>query len=108
VSCQQFPCYLTSRARSDDALANLAYLRRLPTHDAVIHELAEIKSVIAEERAARAGLGWKEAFFGKGNFMCLPLLGEYSDCFTAEQFVVWVNNNVQGFGGSLDCVEAAH
>ncbi|KAJ7321079.1 general substrate transporter [Mycena albidolilacea] len=67
---KESPRYLASRARSEDALANLAYLRRLPpTHDAVIHELAEIESAIAEERAARAGLGWKEAFFGKGNFV---------------------------------------
>ncbi|KAF7358388.1 General substrate transporter [Mycena venus] len=40
-----------------------------PTDDRVIHELAEIESAIAEEREARAGLYWKEAFFGKGNFV---------------------------------------
>ncbi|KAJ6534823.1 general substrate transporter [Mycena capillaripes] len=67
---KESPRYLASRNRSEEALANLAYLRRLPpTDDAVIHELAEIESAIAEEREARAGLGWKEAFFGKGNFV---------------------------------------
>ncbi|KAJ6506787.1 general substrate transporter [Mycena sanguinolenta] len=67
---RESPRYLASRNRSEEALANLAYLRRLPpTDDAVIHELAEIEAGIAEEREARAGLGWKEAFFGKGNFV---------------------------------------
>ncbi|KAF7358383.1 Sugar transporter [Mycena venus] len=64
------PRFLASRNRSEEALANLACLRRLPpTDDSVIHELAEIESAIAEEREARAGLYWKEAFFGKGNFV---------------------------------------
>ena len=30
---------------------------------------AEIEAAIAEEREARRGLGWREAFFGKGNFV---------------------------------------
>lgn len=29
----------------------------------------EIQAAIDEEREAREGLGWKEAFFGKGNFV---------------------------------------
>ncbi|KAF5351573.1 hypothetical protein D9758_007222 [Tetrapyrgos nigripes] len=36
-----------------------------------------------------------------------PLLGEYPGCFTGEEFVVWLNENVQGFGGSLDRAEDA-
>ncbi|KAF5383527.1 hypothetical protein D9615_003598 [Tricholomella constricta] len=36
-----------------------------------------------------------------------PLLGEYQDCFTGEEFVAWLNDNVQGFGGSLDRAEDA-
>lgn len=35
----------------------------------MLHEYAEIQAAIREERAARAGLGLKEAFFGKGNFI---------------------------------------
>ncbi|KAK0236220.1 general substrate transporter [Armillaria nabsnona] len=56
--------------RKDDALKNLAYLRRLPlTSEQVLHEMAEIKAVAEEERLAREGLQWKEAFFGRGNFV---------------------------------------
>lgn len=36
-----------------------------------------------------------------------PLLGEYQDAFTGEEFVAWLNENVQGFGGSLDRSEEA-
>ncbi|KAH7929102.1 hypothetical protein BV22DRAFT_1057685 [Leucogyrophana mollusca] len=36
-----------------------------------------------------------------------PLLGEYQDCFTGEEFVTWLNTNVAGFGGSLDTAEDA-
>jgi len=36
-----------------------------------------------------------------------PLLGEYQDCFTGEELVAWLNENVQGFGGSLDRAEDA-
>jgi hypothetical protein len=34
-----------------------------------MHEMAEIEAAIFEEREARKGLGLKEAFFGKGNFV---------------------------------------
>jgi hypothetical protein len=37
----------------------------------------------------------------------VPLLGEYQDCFHGEEFVAWLNQNVQGFGGSLDKAEEA-
>ncbi|KAJ4473838.1 hypothetical protein J3R30DRAFT_3296406 [Lentinula aciculospora] len=36
-----------------------------------------------------------------------PLLGEYKDCFTGEEFVAWLNDNIQGLGGSLDRAEQA-
>ena len=39
------------------------------TSPAVLEEYAEIEATIEEERNARKGLGWKEAFFGKGNFI---------------------------------------
>ncbi|KAI0272568.1 hypothetical protein BC834DRAFT_857325 [Gloeopeniophorella convolvens] len=35
-----------------------------------------------------------------------PILGEYH-CFTGEEFVDWLNENVQGFGGSFDRAEDA-
>ena len=56
-------------------MANLSYLRRVPPsssggwHESVLHEYAEIEAAIKEERAARAGLGLKEAFLGKGNWI---------------------------------------
>ncbi|GJJ11361.1 hypothetical protein Clacol_005593 [Clathrus columnatus] len=36
-----------------------------------------------------------------------PILGEYTDCFSGEEFVVWLKDNVQGFGGKLDAAEQA-
>lgn len=36
-----------------------------------------------------------------------PLLGEYPDYFTGEDFVAWLNANVPGFDGNLDRAEDA-
>lgn len=36
-----------------------------------------------------------------------PLLGEYQDCFTGEDFAAWLNDSVPGFGGDLDVAEDA-
>ncbi|KAF5361761.1 hypothetical protein D9756_002513 [Leucocoprinus leucothites] len=36
-----------------------------------------------------------------------PLLGEYQDAFTGEEFVTWLKDNVEGFGGNLDHAEEA-
>lgn len=36
-----------------------------------------------------------------------PIIGEYKDCFTGEEFATWLVDNVQGFGGSLDRAEDA-
>jgi len=36
-----------------------------------------------------------------------PILGEYNDCFSGEEFVEWLKENVEGFGGSLDRAEDA-
>jgi hypothetical protein len=45
-------------------------LRREPyDSDEVRREFAEIEAAIREEQEARKGLGLKEAFFGKGNFV---------------------------------------
>lgn len=60
---------MASKGRNVEGLANLAYLRkRAPTDDDVRLEFAEIEASIVEEREARAGLGLKEAFLGKGNW----------------------------------------
>ncbi|KAF8584019.1 hypothetical protein K439DRAFT_1653298 [Ramaria rubella] len=36
-----------------------------------------------------------------------PILGEYTDCFSGEEFVVWLKENVHDFGDSLDRAEDA-
>ncbi|KAJ7597770.1 sugar transporter [Mycena floridula] len=70
LTVKESPRFLASVGKNDLALANLAYLRKEPaSNENVMHEMAEIEASIAEERAAREGLGWKEAFFGKGNFI---------------------------------------
>lgn len=69
LTVKESPRWLAQQDRHADALANLAYLRRLPPDDERIrHELAEIEAAIREERAAREGLGIREAFLGKGNW----------------------------------------
>ncbi|KAG6828154.1 hypothetical protein H0H92_009005 [Tricholoma furcatifolium] len=70
LTVKESPRWLASVGRSEDAIRNLAYLRNeRPDSPEVIHEMAEIEAQIEEERAAREGLGWKEAFFGKGNLV---------------------------------------
>ncbi|TCD61908.1 hypothetical protein EIP91_007722 [Steccherinum ochraceum] len=69
LTVKESPRWLASVGRTEQALENLAFYRRLPPHDESIrHELAEIEAAIEEERAARKGLGLKEVFFGKGNW----------------------------------------
>ena len=69
LTVPESPRWLASKGRSNEALKNLAYLRRrLPSSKDVLHELAEIEAALAEEREARAHLGLREAFFGRGNF----------------------------------------
>ena len=67
---QESPRFLASVGKNAEALQNLAYMRRDSTDsEDVLHEMAEIETAIQEEREARQGLGLKEAFFGKGNFI---------------------------------------
>ncbi|KAL0947901.1 hypothetical protein HGRIS_010536 [Hohenbuehelia grisea] len=70
LTVKESPRWLASVGREEEALRNLAYLRKdsVDSH-AIIHEMAEIEAAIREEREAREGLGVKEAFFGKGNFI---------------------------------------
>lgn len=70
LTVRESPRWLASKGRSGEALMNLAYLRkRTPNSEEVRHELAEIEAGIAEEREARKNLGFREAFFGHGNFI---------------------------------------
>lgn len=67
---KESPRWLASRGRISEALANLAYMRKeSPDSESIREEMAEIEAQINEEREARVGLGLKEAFFGKGNFI---------------------------------------
>ncbi|KIJ62504.1 hypothetical protein HYDPIDRAFT_169150 [Hydnomerulius pinastri MD-312] len=67
---KESPRWLASKGRIQEAIQNLAYLRK-ESYDSpeVRREMAEIEAAIEEEREARKGLGIKEAFFGKGNFI---------------------------------------
>jgi len=70
LTIKESPRWLASVGRRKEALASLAYLRKEPIDsEEVLSEMAEIEAAIEEERAARKGLGLKEAFFGKGNFV---------------------------------------
>ncbi|KAJ6478097.1 general substrate transporter [Mycena vitilis] len=70
LTVKESPRWLASVGRNEEALANLAYLRKEPENsEAVIHEMAEIEAQIQEEREAREGLGVREAFLGKGNWI---------------------------------------
>jgi len=70
LTVRESPRWLASKDRTEEAIASLSYLRRLHREDERIRsEMAEIEAAIQEEREARANLGLKEAFFGKGNFI---------------------------------------
>ncbi|KAI0666916.1 general substrate transporter [Trametes maxima] len=70
LTVRESPRWLASKGRIEEALENLAYLRRRSTDDPVVRtEMAEIEAAIEEEREARRGLGAREAFLGKGNFI---------------------------------------
>ncbi|KAG8215660.1 general substrate transporter [Butyriboletus roseoflavus] len=67
---KESPRWLASKDRIEEAIANLAYLRREPYDSpSVRHEMAEIEAAITEERQVREGLGIREAFLGKGNLV---------------------------------------
>ncbi|KAJ7736579.1 general substrate transporter [Mycena maculata] len=70
LTVKESPRWLAPVGRTEEAIANLSYLRKEPeSSEAVIHEMAEIEAAIQEEREARQGLGLHEAFLGKGNFV---------------------------------------
>ncbi|KAG8978844.1 hypothetical protein FRB94_013114 [Tulasnella sp. JGI-2019a] len=70
IFCRESPRYLARAGKTEQALTNLAWYRNTTVDDVdTRQEMAEIEATILEEQEARAGLGWKEAFFGPGNFI---------------------------------------
>ncbi|KAL4062673.1 general substrate transporter [Scleroderma citrinum] len=67
---KESPRWLASRGRTQEAIVNLAYFRKEPRDSPEVQrEMVEIDTAIREEHAARKGLGLREAFFGRGNFI---------------------------------------
>ena len=70
LTVRESPRWLVSKGRHAEAHTNLAYMRgSQPDSEGVLHELAEIEAALTEERNARANLGLREAFFGRGKFV---------------------------------------
>ncbi|KAG6811789.1 hypothetical protein H0H92_005859 [Tricholoma furcatifolium] len=70
LTIKESPRWLSSVDRRQEAIKTLAYLRKEPvTSRSVVEEMVEIEAAIEEERETRKGLGMREAFFGKGNFI---------------------------------------
>ena len=61
--------------------------------------MAEIEAAIEEERVARADLGWKEAFLGKGNLIRFVL------AFVIFLLQQWAGQNSVGYVHSLTLFE---
>ncbi|KAI0085989.1 general substrate transporter [Irpex rosettiformis] len=92
LTVRESPRWLASVDAHDKALANLAYLRRLPvTDERITREYAEIQAVVMEERQARQGLGLREAFLGKGNWPRFVI------AFTIFLFQQWCGQNSVGY-----------
>ncbi|KZT57575.1 general substrate transporter [Calocera cornea HHB12733] len=67
--CKESPRYLAIKGRTQEAIDVLCWYRRAERHDDEVKgEIAEIEATILEEREARDGVTWTEAFFGKGNW----------------------------------------
>jgi Sugar (and other) transporter len=65
---RESPRWLATKGRTEEAILNLAFLRRTsPSDPELIAEFAEIEAAVEEEREARKGLGLKEAFLAPGN-----------------------------------------
>lgn len=81
---KESPRWLAQVGRTEAALKNLAFLRRTDIDDPeVLEEFAEIEAAIEEEKIARQGVNWKEAFFGPGNFIRFAIAFMI---FTFQQF----------------------
>lgn len=64
---KESPRWLATKHREEQALKNLAWLRKLSVEDdLVLAEFAEVQAAIREEEAATEGASWREIFI-KGN-----------------------------------------
>ena len=106
LTVRESPRWLASKGRVDEAIANLAYLRRLHPDDVQVREeMAEIEAAIEEEREARKGLGAKEAFLGKGNFIrfviaaVIFLLQQWSGQNSVGYYAPQIFSSVSGRSG---------
>lgn len=64
---KESPRWLATKHRDDEAVKNLAWIRKLPVEDPSVQmEFAEITAAIREEEAATEGASWREVA-AKGN-----------------------------------------
>lgn len=64
---KESPRWLATKHKDERALANLAWIRKLPVTDQSVQlEYAEIAAAIKEEEEATKGSSWREVF-AKGN-----------------------------------------
>ncbi|EJU00589.1 general substrate transporter [Dacryopinax primogenitus] len=67
--CRDTPRFLALKGRRQEALDTLCWYRRAsPLDDEVKEEFAETEATVLEEKGVRAGLTFREAVFGKGNW----------------------------------------
>jgi hypothetical protein len=76
----------------------------LPALSVTTHLVLGGASVSAVDRSALLFRAQQE--IGLRTFK-VPVLGEYEHCFTGEEFVVWLKDNLDGLKGSLDNAEEA-
>lgn len=89
---RESPRYLASKGRTHEALVNLAFYRKEHVDaEAVRSEMAEIEAQVEEEQEVRASVGWKDAFFGKGNFIRFVI------AFTIFLLQQWAGQNSVGY-----------
>ncbi|KAH7886711.1 general substrate transporter [Phlebopus sp. FC_14] len=110
---KESPRWLASKGRIQEGLQNLAYLRKESSDSLQVrHEMAEIEAAIREEREARKGLGLKEAFFGKGNFIrfviafVIFLLQQWSGQNSVGYYAPEIFTSI-GYSGTLNSLLAS-